>query len=257
MSSRRSVRMSSRRRLWSQAKVRSTTQRWRPSPEPCSVWRRAIIGLIAALPDEAAVLVVVVAAVGDQRLSGRRRGPADAAADGRHPVEQREQLGDVVAVAAGERPGQRHAAAVYEQVLLAAATASVDGARTGLASPLFRLHVTGVGDRPRPLDLARRRATRRAAARAAAPTRPPAARPAAAATPSSRSRSRAPAADAPSRSRCAARTRSPATPAGHRTACDPDNGTAAACVGNSGSIRSHNPSGTSHGFARIDIPPER
>ena len=26
----------------SQAKVRSTTQRARPSPEPCSVWRRAI-----------------------------------------------------------------------------------------------------------------------------------------------------------------------------------------------------------------------
>jgi hypothetical protein len=45
ISSRRSVRMSSRRRLWSQAKVRSTTQRWRPGPERCSVWRRAMIGL--------------------------------------------------------------------------------------------------------------------------------------------------------------------------------------------------------------------
>jgi hypothetical protein len=34
MSSQRSVRMSSRRRLWSQAKVRSTTQRCRPRPDP-------------------------------------------------------------------------------------------------------------------------------------------------------------------------------------------------------------------------------
>jgi hypothetical protein len=56
---------------------------------------------------------VVVAAVGDQHLRSASRA-ADAAADGRHSVEQLEQLGDVVAVAAGERPGQRDAAAVYE-----------------------------------------------------------------------------------------------------------------------------------------------
>jgi hypothetical protein len=92
--------------------------------------------LDAALPDEAAVLVVVVAAVGDQRPRSSSR-PADAAADGRHPVEQFEQLGDVVAVAAGERPGQRDPAAVYEQVVLAAATASVDGAGTRFRAPFF------------------------------------------------------------------------------------------------------------------------
>jgi hypothetical protein len=39
---------------------------------------------------------------------------ADAAADRRHPVEQLEQLGHVVAVAAAERPGERDPAAVYE-----------------------------------------------------------------------------------------------------------------------------------------------
>ena len=44
-------------------------------------------GLDAALPDETAVLVVVVAAVGDQRPRSASW-PADAAADGRHPVEQ-------------------------------------------------------------------------------------------------------------------------------------------------------------------------
>ncbi len=42
--------------------------------------------LDAALPDEAAVLVVVVAAVGDQR-PWSVSWPAEAAADGRHPVE--------------------------------------------------------------------------------------------------------------------------------------------------------------------------
>ena len=69
--------------------------------------------LDAALPDEAAVLVVVVAAVGDQRPRSVSWATG-AAADGRHPVEQFEQLRDVVAVAAGERPGERDAAAVYE-----------------------------------------------------------------------------------------------------------------------------------------------
>lgn len=81
---------------------------------------RAVLGLAAsddrldaALPNEAAVLVVVVAAVGDERP---RSVPwaADAAADGRHSVEQFEQLRDVVAVSAAERPGERDAAAVYE-----------------------------------------------------------------------------------------------------------------------------------------------
>jgi hypothetical protein len=42
--------------------------------------------LDAALPDEPAVLVVVVAAVGDQRPRPASRA-ADAAADGWHPVE--------------------------------------------------------------------------------------------------------------------------------------------------------------------------
>jgi hypothetical protein len=47
------------------------------------------------------LLVVVVAAVSDQR-SVAAAWPADAASNGRHAVEQLEQLGDVVAVAAVE-----------------------------------------------------------------------------------------------------------------------------------------------------------
>src|SRR5215211_5125472 len=64
----------------------------------------------ASLPDKPAVLVVVVAAVSDDAVGPPSRA-ADAAAHRRHAVEQREQLGDVVAVAAGERPGQRQPAA--------------------------------------------------------------------------------------------------------------------------------------------------
>jgi hypothetical protein len=69
--------------------------------------------LDATLPDKATVLVVVVAAVGDQRPRSASRA-TDPAADGRHAVEQLNQLGDVVAVAAGERPCKRDATAVYE-----------------------------------------------------------------------------------------------------------------------------------------------
>ncbi len=90
----------------------------------------------AAFPDQAAVLVVVVAAVCEQRL-GSSPGPADAATDGRHPVEQLKELGDVVAVAAGERPGQRDPAAVYEEVVLAACPAAINGAGTRFRAPFF------------------------------------------------------------------------------------------------------------------------
>ena len=45
----------------------------------------------APFADKAAVLVVVVAAVGEQRLGSPSR-PADTATDGRYPVEQIEQL---------------------------------------------------------------------------------------------------------------------------------------------------------------------
>ena len=101
----------------------------------------AVLGLAAsddrfdaALPDEAAVLVVVVAAVGDQHPRPASWA-ADAAADGRYSVEQFKQLGDVVSVAAGERPGERDATAIYEEMVLAAGPAAIDRARTRLGAP--------------------------------------------------------------------------------------------------------------------------
>jgi hypothetical protein len=79
---------------------------------------------------------VVVAAVGEQGV----RSPARPTATTVHrwdAVEQFEQLRDVVAVGRGERPGERQPAAVYEDVVLAAAPAAVDRAGTGLRAPFF------------------------------------------------------------------------------------------------------------------------
>ena len=92
--------------------------------------------LDAALPEQPPVLVVVVAAVGDDAV-GPPSWPSDTSAYRRHSVEQREQLGDVVAVAARERPSQRQPAAVYEEMLLAAASAAVDRAGSCLGAPFF------------------------------------------------------------------------------------------------------------------------
>ena len=92
--------------------------------------------LDAALPDEPPVLVVVVAAVGDQHPRPASWA-ANSAAHRRHAVEQVKQLGDVVAVAAGERPGKRDAAAVYEEVVLAACPAAIDRAGTRFRAPFF------------------------------------------------------------------------------------------------------------------------
>lgn len=86
-------------------------------------------GFDPALPDKAAILVVVVAAVGEQRL-WPPAGPTDSSSDGRHPVEELKQLADVVAVPAGQRPGKRGAVAVYKEVMLAPCPAAVNGAGT-------------------------------------------------------------------------------------------------------------------------------
>ena len=90
----------------------------------------------ASRADEAPVGVVVVATVGDDCIGAKAR-PADYAAHARHLVEQRDQLGHVVAVAARERPGQRQPAAVYEEMLFAAAAAPVDGAGADFLAPFF------------------------------------------------------------------------------------------------------------------------
>ncbi len=97
-------------------------------------------------------------------------------------------------------------------------------------------------------------ASAQAAPHAAAPKHRPSATRPSAANRSHRSRNQAPAADAPTRSPCAAQTRSPATPNGPEGASDPDSESAAPFTGKSGSISSHNSSETIHGAVAIGTP---
>jgi hypothetical protein len=90
----------------------------------------------AAAPHEATVFVVVVAAIGEEGVRPAAWS-AGTAAHRRDTVEQREQLGDVVAVRSGERPGQRQAAAVYEDVVLASRMAPVDRTGADFRAPFF------------------------------------------------------------------------------------------------------------------------
>jgi hypothetical protein len=73
----------------------------------------------------AAVDVVIVAAVGEQLPRTAAR-PATAAADRWDGLDQWDQLGDVVAVAAGERDREQDAAGVADQMVLGARTAAVN-----------------------------------------------------------------------------------------------------------------------------------
>ena len=84
----------------------------------------------------APVLVVVVTAVGAETIRPSPR-LARLAAHGRHPLEQRDELGDVVAVAAGDRPGERQPGRVYEQMMLGAVSGSIDRAPARLGAPFF------------------------------------------------------------------------------------------------------------------------
>ena len=84
----------------------------------------------------ASLRTVVVGAISGDPV-GTPAGSADLATDGRNPLDQRHQLGYVVAVAARERPGERDAAAVYKEVVLAASPATVDRAGTRFCAPFF------------------------------------------------------------------------------------------------------------------------
>jgi hypothetical protein len=63
------------------------------------------------------VRVGAVAAVTEQHLGSPAR-PTRDAGNGGDTVEQRQQLRDVVAVATGERPGQRRPVRVGQEVML-------------------------------------------------------------------------------------------------------------------------------------------
>ena len=87
--------------------------------------------LHAEVPDKPAVLVVVVAAVPEHDVRATAR-PAALAAHGWYCLQKWDELGDAVAVAAGQRGRKWDAGGVGDQVVLAAA---VNGASSRLGAP--------------------------------------------------------------------------------------------------------------------------
>ena len=77
------------------------------------------------------MLAAVIGPVGKQRLW-----PELAVSAGwRDPIDERDELGDVVAVAGGESRGQRGSLTVTDHVVLGARPAAIDGRGTGLFAP--------------------------------------------------------------------------------------------------------------------------
>lgn len=81
----------------------------------------------ATLPEQASVLVVVVAAI-REKCVGPVSGSADDAGHGRNLVEQGQELGDVVAGSAGQGRRERDALPLDDEVVLAARPCAVDRA---------------------------------------------------------------------------------------------------------------------------------
>ena len=94
------------------------------------------LGADAAAAEFAPVLVVVVAAIGAEQ-GGPSARPADLAAYRRHALDKWHELGDVVSVAAGHRPGERDPGRVYEKVMLRAVSGSINRARARRGAPFF------------------------------------------------------------------------------------------------------------------------
>jgi hypothetical protein len=89
-----------------------------------------------ALAQQHAVLVVVVAPVGHDDV-GLAAWATTAAANRGYRIDERDELSDVVAVAAGQCHGERDAAAVADQMVFGTGLAAVDRAGTGVGAPLF------------------------------------------------------------------------------------------------------------------------
>lgn len=109
----------------------------------CTAEPGAVLGLATrdlrfdpSLPELAPVLVVVVAAVCGDPLGPAAR-TADLAAHGWDPLDQRDQLRYVVAVAARDRPGKRDPGRVDQEVVLGAVSGSINRARARFGAPFF------------------------------------------------------------------------------------------------------------------------
>jgi hypothetical protein len=79
---------------------------------------------------------VVVAAVSGDTVGSLAR-TTGLAGHRRDALDERDQLGDVVSVAAGDTPGERDSGGVYEKVMLGARSGSINRARARLGAPFF------------------------------------------------------------------------------------------------------------------------
>jgi hypothetical protein len=79
---------------------------------------------------------MVVGSIGGDPLWPPTRS-ADATTNRRHAIDERDQLGDVVAIAARERPGERDPGRVDEEVVLGAVSGSINRARARRGALFF------------------------------------------------------------------------------------------------------------------------
>ena len=105
-----------------------------PQPRPVLGLAARDLRLDPARPEFATVLVEVIATVGQESLGTLSR-PPDLAADRFEAVDERQKLGDVVAIAAGQRDGQRDADGVGQQVVLGAGAGTIDRRGASRAPP--------------------------------------------------------------------------------------------------------------------------
>ena len=91
----------------------------------------------AASSQQAAVLVVVRAAIGQHPFGSFAWSATARPTYRRDLVHERDQLRDVVAVGAGHDPGQGQATGVGQEVVLGARPGAVDRARAEPAAPFF------------------------------------------------------------------------------------------------------------------------
>ena len=94
------------------------------------------LGSDPTLAELAPLWLEVVATIGSDSLRSLSR-PADFAAHRRHAIDERDQLGDVVAVATRERPRERDPGRIDEEVVLGAISGSINRARARRGAPFF------------------------------------------------------------------------------------------------------------------------
>src|SRR5690606_11981001 len=92
------------------------------------------LGVDAPGPYQVAVLVVVVGTVGVERV-GSATGPSASTSHRGNRLDQRDELGDVVAVATGQRHRQRDTATLADHMVLRSVPGPIDWAGTGFRPP--------------------------------------------------------------------------------------------------------------------------